>query len=187
MYKLGKILFIIFTSLFYPVEIEGLDNIPLEGGVVLAGNHRSNMDGIFLTRVLKRQIHFIIKKELEDGLLGFAYKKAGFISVDRTSKNNKDKLNKAIDLLNNNEVIGIFPEGTFNKTEYIIRPFKIGACYLASESNAKIVPFAISEVKMFHKTKIVFGKSYNITDKHDLRKENITLMNKVIRLLDELD
>ncbi len=185
MYNFAKYIYIIFTSLLYPVEIKGIDNIPKEGGVLLAGNHQTNMDGIVLMRKLKRQIHFIIKKELSDGVFGWAFLKAGFIPVDRNSKENKENLDRAIELLKNGEVVCIFPEGTFNNTEYVVRPFKMGASHLAANSDATIVPFSISKSRMFHKTKIVFGEGYQIKDKLDLRKENITLMNKVIKLINE--
>ncbi len=185
MYTFAKYIYIIFTSLLYPVEVKGLENIPKEGPVILAGNHLSNVDGIFMMRKVPRQVHFIIKKELVEGIFGWIFKAVGFIPVDRNSNNNKEGLDKATELLENNEVIGIFPEGTFNKSEYVILPFKMGACYLANKTNAYIVPFSIGKVRMFHKTKIVFGKSYQIKDKDDLRKENITLMNKVINLLYE--
>jgi 1-acyl-sn-glycerol-3-phosphate acyltransferase len=88
-------------------------------------------------------------------------------------------------MLNNGEVIGIFPEGTFNKTEYVIMPFKYGAVKMASETNASVIPFAITgEYKRFRRgLKIEFGKPYKIMDKRDLTKENIKLMNKVVRLM----
>ncbi len=185
MYSFIKFLFKIHFSIFVPYKVIGLDNIPNEEKVILAGNHKNNYDGPLLMRVIKRKIHFIAKKELIESKIGFIYKKLGIIPVDRESHNNKDSLDKAIECLNNNEVIAIFPEGTFNKTEYIVKPFKIGAVYLASNSDSPIVPFAIKgEYKWFRRNiTIEFGKPYNIKDKKDLRKENITLTNKVIGLL----
>ena len=177
---LFKILFI-----FIPYKVIGLENIPNSGKIILAGNHKSNLDSPLLVRVVNRKIHFIAKKELMEGKFRWLFKRLGIIPVDRKSHNNKESLDKAIELLNSNEVVGIFPEGTFNKTEYIVNPFKIGACYLAKESDAMIIPFAIKgDYKWFRKKVIIeFGKPYKIIDKNDLRKENITLTNKVIRLL----
>ena len=64
-------------------------------------------------------------------------------------------------------------------------PFKYGAVKIASMANVRIVPFAITgEYKRFRKgLKITFGKSYYVEDKKDLTKENIKLMNKVIKLM----
>ena len=185
MYKFIRFLFKIHFSIFVPYKVIGLENIPSEGKIILAGNHKDNYDNPLLMRIVKRKIHFIAKKELIESKLGFIYKRLGIIPVDRESHNNKKSLDKAIECLNNNEVIAIFPEGTFNNTEYVVKPFKIGAVYLASQTDSPIVPFAIKgDYKWFRRRiTIEFGKPYNIKDKKDLRKENITLTNKVIRLL----
>ena len=185
MYSVFRFLFKIHFSIFIRYKVIGLENIPMEGKVILAGNHKNNYDSPLLMRVVKRKVHFIAKKELIDSKLGFIYKRLGIIPVDRESHNNKKSLDKAIECLNNGEIVAIFPEGTFNKTEYVVKPFKIGAVYLASQGDSPIVPFAIKgEYKWFRKNvTIEFGKPYNIEDKKDLRKENITLTNKVIRLL----
>lgn len=186
-YRLYRFLRPIITFLMkflFRIEIIGSENIPTEGGVVLAGNHQSNFDCVLLISSTKRMIHFIAKKELIDGKLGFFFKWMGIIPVNRKTKNKK-AVNEAIKVLKDGEIIGIFPEGTFNKTEYITMPFKMGAVKMALDSDVKIVPFAIiGEYKLFKKNiKIIFGKPYKIKDKDDLKKENITLMNKVIRLL----
>ena len=106
------------------------------------------------------------------------------IPVDRKKKN-PQALKEAYQVLNNNGVIGIFPEGTFNKSEYLVLPFKYGTVKMAAETKTPIVPFAIiNEYKLFHKSVIiVFGKPYYIEEPNDLKKENIKLMNKVIELL----
>lgn len=186
-YRLYRFLRPIITFLMkflFRIEIIGNENIPTEGGVVLAGNHQSNFDCVLLISSTKRMIHFIAKKELIDGKLGFFFKWMGIIPVNRKTKNKK-AVNEAIKVLKDGEIIGIFPEGTFNKTEYITMPFKMGAVKMAMDSDVKIVPFAIiGEYKLFKKNiKIIFGKPYKIKEKDDLWKENITLMNKVIRLL----
>ena len=185
MYRLAKIVFKIIFSIFIPYKVIGLENVPKEGKVILAGNHKNNLDSPLLGRIVDRKLHFIAKKELLEGKFGWFYKSIGIIPVDRNTHDNKKSLEEAINLLNSGEVITIFPEGTFNRTEFIVKPFKIGACYLASKTDATIVPFAIkNDYKWFKRSVVVeFGKPYKIKDKNDLRKENITLTNKVIRLL----
>ena len=105
----------------------------------------------------------------------------GLIPVNRKLKNN-NALNEAYNYLNNDKVIGIFPEGTIGKAG--ILPFKIGAVKMAYETNSEIVPFAITGTyKLFSKDlKIVFGKPIKVKD-NDLEKENEKLRNIVVRMI----
>ena len=185
MYRFSRFIFKVLFTIFFPYKVEGLENIPEEGSYLLVGNHKSNLDSPLIVKIMKRKVHFIAKKELLEGKSKFIFKHLGIIPVDRKNHNNKESLNKAIEYLNNGEIVGIFPEGTFNNTEYIIRPFKMGATYIASKSDSLIIPFAIKgDYKLFRRgVTIKFSKPYVIKDKLDLGKENITLMNKVIDLL----
>lgn len=183
LYRFNRPIIKFLMKFFYRAEIIGADNIPLEDGIVLAGNHKSNLDCFLLISSTKRTIRFIAKKELMDKC-AWLFKAMAIIPVDRKKKN-KDAVSEAISVLKDNGIIGIFPEGTFNDTEYVVRNFKMGAVKMAMESNKRIVPFAIiNKYKLFRKSvKIIFGKPYKIKNKNDLKSENIILMNKVIDLL----
>lgn len=170
----------IFYLLFRPKYINK-KNIPKNVPVVLAGNHESNFDCASLVCSTNRVVHFLAKKELLDTKMKWFFKGMGIIPVDRKNKN-PQALQEAIKNLNENKVIGIFPEGTTNKTNDIIMPFKYGAVKMASETNAYIVPFSITgEYKFFGRLKITFGEAYKIGT--DLEQENKILMNKVIDLI----
>lgn len=107
----------------------------------------------------------------------------GTIPVDRSRKN-PNAINEALKVLNNKQIIGIFPEGTTRKNKGEILPFKFGAVSLAKKSNALIVPFSITgEYKIFGNNLVIrYGKAYKIKD-DDLAKENELLRNKVIKLI----
>lgn len=170
----------IFYILFTP-KYKNKNNIPKGVPVILAGNHKSNFDCATLVSSTRRPIHFLAKKELLNTKLKFFFKGMGIIPVDRKKKNHM-ALEEAIESLKQNKVIGIFPEGTTNKTNKLIMPFKYGAVKMASETKAYIVPFAITgKYKMFGGLKITFGKPYKVTN--DLEKENKILMEKVTGLL----
>ena len=117
---------------------------------------------------------------------GWLFKRMGVIPIDRKKKN-KEAMDYAVNELKKDEVIGIFPEGTFNKSPYVILPFKYGAVKMALDTGKPIIPFAIiGDYRLFSKkVKIVFGKPLYIKNKDDLKKENIILMNEVIKLLKE--
>ena len=170
----------IFYLLFTP-KYKNQKNIPKGVPVVLAGNHKSNFDCDSLVCSTRRVIHFLAKKELLDTKMKCFFKGMGIIPVDRKKKNGK-ALDSAIKCLNQNKVIGIFPEGTINKTDDIIMPFKFGAVKMASSTNAYIVPFSITgKYRMFGGLTITFGKAYKVSC--DLEKENNILMEKVKMLI----
>lgn len=184
LYRFFRPIITFLMKVLYRIEIIGKENIPDQEGFILAGNHKSDLDCTFLISSTKRTIHFLAKKELIDGKLGWFFRNMELIPVDRQVKN-KEAIAKGEDVLTNGGVIGIFPEATFNKTEYVTLPFKMGAVKMASDTNSLLVPFAIvGEYKLFHRhVKLIIGKPYHIKDKNDLKGENITLMNKVIKLM----
>lgn len=174
-YKIVRpIVSFIVRLLFHP-KIIGLENIPKTGGIILAGNHTKWLDPVVLVGVVKRPIHFLAKKELFDGALSFIVKGMGCVSVNRKT-HDKNALNSADNYLNNKLCVGIFPEGTINKTDKVILPFKIGAVKMSRDTNSLIVPFTISgKYRIIGRSaRIEFMKPIKIKD--DLDKENERLM-----------
>jgi len=141
LYIIVKPIVIAFTKCFLTPKFKGLENIPKEGKIILAGNHTNDLDCLLLICSTKREVHFLAKNELFVGPFGFIFKNLGLIAVDRQN-HTLDAFGKAIEYLNMDEVIGIFPEGTCSKTGEIL-PFKKGACRMAYDTNCKIVPFVI--------------------------------------------
>ena len=166
---------VLFKFLYRPV-IVGVDNIPLDGRVILAGNHTNNLDCILLISSTKRVIHFLAKDELMVGMKRIIFKNMGIIPVNRRI-HDKKALSSGIDVLNSDRVIGIFPEGTINKTNDIIMPFKIGAVKMANITDSKIVPFVIvGNYKIFgNNLRIEFLKPIYVDD--NLGNGNERLMN----------
>lgn len=171
----------LFMKLYKPTYI-GLENIPKEESVILAGNHTSYFDPLLLMSTTNRCIHFLAKIELFKGIKKIFFKNVGIIPVDRKRKN-PEAINLANKYLLDNKVIGIFPETTINKTKDIIMPFKYGAVKLAKEAKCYIVPFSITHKYKFLKKSVIicFDKPYKVTD--NLEKENKKLENKVIKLI----
>ena len=108
----------------------------------------------------------------------------GIIPVNRKI-HDKNALNKAIEMLKENKVIGIFPEGTINRTKDTIMPFKTGAIRMSKETNSYIVPFTIKgKYKLFRKSvKIEFYKPYKVNK--EIEFENEKLMQKISSELDK--
>ena len=98
---------------WYSPKIIGKENIPDEEGIVFCGNHIHVMDQFSVMSVSKRMIHFMAKKEYFNGPFAWFFKSGGCISVDRSKKDEEAK-EKAIEILNKKEALGLFPEGTRN-------------------------------------------------------------------------
>lgn len=173
----------LFKFLFRP-EVKGVENIPKEGRVLLAGNHTKWLDPVMLVATSPRQIHFLAKQELFDSKISFIVKGMGCVSVNRKI-HDKEALNNAYKYLENEKCVGIFPEGTINRTDEVIMPFKMGAVKACSKTNSVLVPFIITgEYKLFRKSiRLEFLKPMKIGD--DLEKENKKFMDKVSKKLIE--
>jgi len=182
--KLYRFIRVVGTPIFkilYRPTIVGSENIPKSGRVILAGNHTSNLDCALLIASTKRTIHFLAKDELHNGKLGCFFKSMATIPVNRREKDNF-ALKEAVNVLNNDHTIGIFPEGTFSKNNELL-PFKVGAVVMASRADSEIIPFSITgKYKLFRKSiKIVFDKPYKVKD--EIEKENELLRDKVNKLI----
>lgn len=172
----------LFVHIFIRPKYKGLENIPKDGSVILAGNHISILDPLVLISSTKRNIHFLAKNELWKGPKRIIFSNLGLIPVNRRTKD-AFALKKAEEYLKKSMVIGIFPEGTTEKGRGVM-PFKIGAVKMAYDTNTQIVPFAIiGKYGLFKRIKIVFLKP--IVVNNDLEKENNYLRDLIIKSIKE--
>ena len=183
LYKILRPIITFLFKLLYRPKIVGASNIPKNKRIILAGNHNNNFDSALLISSTKRNVHFLAKVELFTGIKKILFSNMGLIPVNRKIKDH-NVLEQAYNYLNNDKVIGIFPEGTFGRGK--ILPFKIGAVKMAYETKSEIVPFAITGTyKLFSKDlKIVFGKPIKV-DSNNLEKENEKLRNIVVKMVGE--
>ena len=183
-YKFGKIIVSFIFKILYRPCVVGLEYISEDTPLVIAGNHTKWLDPLLLISSVDRQIHFLGKDTLFKGILKPIMKLMGVIPVNRRI-HDKNALYSAEECLNNGCVIGIFPEGTINRGDDVILPFKIGAVKMCKDTGSTIVPFVITgKYKLFRKSiKIEFLKPYKVKD--DLDKENNKLMNIISSKLEE--
>lgn len=183
-YKLGKLVLGPIFKLYYNPTIVGKENIPKSGSIIIAGNHKHLYDQCLAIISTKRIINYMAKKEyFENKKVSWFFKRVGCIPVDRTKKDPKAK-EQAINILNNKGAIGIFPEGTRNRTNKVLLPFKYGCVSMAQKTNSYIVPFGISGDYKFRSKnlKIVFGKPFKVNDL-TLEEANKKLEEQVLNLI----
>ncbi len=177
-------MYLILRLLYNPVVLNP-EKIPLQGSMILCGNHRHVFDQTIPMSRTSRNIHYLTKKEYFDSKYSFFFKLMGCISVNRQIKDNK-ATNSSLEMLRTGGAVGIFPEGTRNKTKDPLLPFKFGAVSMAKKTDALIVPFAISgKFKIGRNNKLIVsvGDPFKVDD--DLEAANDYLKKVILDLLDK--
>lgn len=158
-YKFVVKIFSLYSKIFYKYKVVGAENIPDEGNIILAANHKSNLDPIFIAVAIKnRRVAAIAKKELfNNKILGWILNKLYVIPIDRdnpgisTIKNILKKIKEGF-------VIGIFPEGTRVKGPEFGEA-KAGLSLFAIKGKSSVVPISIiSNYKLFSEVTIYIDK-----------------------------
>lgn len=181
-YNFVKIVLGSIIRLVYPVKLINKDKIPNDQPVILCSNHSSNLDPIFISIVFPNQISWMAKQELfKSKVLSFILNKLDAFPVDRDGSD-ISAIKKALRVLKDNKVLGIFPEGTRTKT-IDLEKAKPGVALLGVRSKAAILPvFIDSNYKIFRKTNIYIGDPmYLEKDKNTkLGSEDYKMMSKEI-------
>jgi 1-acyl-sn-glycerol-3-phosphate acyltransferase len=132
------------TRFFWRVELDGLENVPTDGPAIIAPNHISFIDSMFLMMLLPRRISFVGKAEyLDDWKTRTLFPALGMIPLDRTGGSAaKAALDAAADVLHRGELFGIFPEGTRSRSGDLYKGHT-GVARLSLTTGAPIIPTGI--------------------------------------------
>ena len=155
------------TNILHPTSVEGMENLP-DHGVLLCPNHSSNWDPVLVVLKLpvNYRVHIMAKAELfKNPVLGWILRKVGAFPVSR-GHNDIDTVRTAMQAIKSGDNLLIFPEGTVvrNGVGYIDglpAHAKAGVAMIGVRTGATLVPvFVDGEKKLFHRTRIIFGKPY---------------------------
>ncbi|TSD63064.1 lysophospholipid acyltransferase family protein [Aeromicrobium piscarium] len=156
---LGPLLRVIFRPF-----AEGLENVPSEGPVILAVNHLSYSDWLFMPLVMPRRVTFVAKAEYFEapGVKGWLQKKffggTGQVPIDRTSGSSAaGALKTQLRLLSEGEVCGIFPEGTRSHDGRLYRG-RTGVARVVLEAKVPVIPVAVINTDVIAPPGKVFGR-----------------------------
>jgi 1-acyl-sn-glycerol-3-phosphate acyltransferase len=149
-YRMSRVLAGPFLHLLWRPEITGSEHIPASGGAILASNHLSIVDSIFLPLMVDRPVTFAAKSEYFTGTRPIdrftsAYLRATKqLSVDRAqARAGQDMLEAALGLLREGALFGIYPEGTRSPDGRLYRG-RTGIGWLALNSGLPVIPVAMS-------------------------------------------
>ena len=185
-YKLLTPLMRVLFNLYYHPKIINKEVIPKDGPILIVGNHKHVYDQCLTIMATKRVIHYMAKKEYFEGRLAWFFKFVGCIPVNRQIKDTAATA-QALEILKNNGAIGLFPEGTRNKTKDIfLLPFKFGTVSMAKKTNATIVPFGLTGDYKFRSKNLVvrYGTPFKVGDM-SLEEANDKLYHEVEKLMKE--
>lgn len=155
------------TRILHPTSVEGMENLP-EHGALLCPNHSSNWDPVLVVLRLpvNYRVHIMAKEELfKNPVLGWILRKVGAFPVSR-GNNDINTVRTAMQAIKDGDNLLIFPEGTVirNGIGYVDglpAHAKAGVAMIGVRTGATLVPvFVDGEKKLFHRTRIIFGKPY---------------------------
>ena len=148
-----------FILLTHPCTLEGRENIPADGKVILCCNHLSNWDPVLLLLTQPRRIAFMAKQEL------FRFKPLGWFLGNifgafpvARGKGDTGALDAGVRAIERGDIMGIFPEGTRSRDGRLMK-FKSGATLIAARTGASVLPCGIERrSKAFRHVTIKVGK-----------------------------
>ncbi len=173
-YRASRLIAGPFLRLLWRPKVTGIENVPETGGAILASNHLSIMDSIFLPLMVDRPVTFAAKSEyftgtrLIDRAAATYMRATKQLSVDRTgARSAQDMLEAALGLLRRGGLFGIYPEGTRSPDGRLYRG-RVGVGWLALHSGLPVIPVAMSgtdhvlppghTIPRFTSIRIIIGK-----------------------------
>lgn len=143
-YRFARWLFSLVFRYLCHWTVEGKENLPTQGPVIIVANHVSNWDPIVVGVALDRQVHFMAKEELfRVPVFRWILVALGAFSVDR-SRGDLGAIKTALRLLLQGKVVGMFPEGKRNRSQDLLLPFQSGVALLALKTKAPVIPVGIN-------------------------------------------
>ena len=193
MYNLVRYAIAFFLVLLFRWRVTGAENIPVSGGVIIASNHISNFDPFVVGTAVSRKLHFMAKEELfVNPVMRAIIQWLGAFPV-RRGASDRTAIRTAINLLENGNMVGLFPEGTRSKNGQL-RQAEPGLAMIAAKAGATIVPTAVIGTNKFFRDgsllpqfRVYFGKPIVVkkdkVSKEDLEKITNTMMQEINTLL----
>ncbi len=164
-YRIVRGIALTYAKLFYRLEVTGKENEPKEGGCIAIANHSSFFDPIAVAAALKRDVYFMAKSDLERfAPMRWLFKMCHVTPV-RRGESDMAALRKSFDIINNGNIMGVFPQGTrIPCSAPDFETAQAGIGLMAIKTKAPILPVSVCYGKknrkptLFRKVKVIIGK-----------------------------
>jgi 1-acyl-sn-glycerol-3-phosphate acyltransferase len=163
LYVIFRAVFRVIFSTLFRWQVIGRENIPNAGPVVLVSNHIDILDPPLLGSALDRKVSFMAKEQLfRIPVLSFFIREFGAFPVKRGAAD-KQSIRKALTILKDGGMLGIFPEGTRSKTGKLGKGMP-GAALFALRTDSTVIPVAIiGPYRWFGGLKVVYGSPMDMS------------------------
>jgi 1-acyl-sn-glycerol-3-phosphate acyltransferase len=142
-YVLARVTLMGTLALLYRLKVRGAENVPEQGPVVLASNHISNIDPLFLGMACRRQVRFMAKAELwKFPPLGWLVRAVGAFPV-RRGEADREAVRVGLKVVSEGAVLGIFPEGHRQRSGILAEP-QSGVGMFSLKEGACTVPVVVA-------------------------------------------
>lgn len=185
-YKVCRVI-VRFVMLFvFRLKFVGQENLPAEGGVIVAFNHKSNFDPVMAGLSCKRHLRFMAKEELfKNPVFGALIKALGAFPV-RRGKGDIGAIKASLKILGEGNVMLMFPEGHRIKDGRKVKA-KPGVALIAQRAQVPVVPVYISgEYKWMHKITVTYGKPISLEEYYGQKLEQEKIQQIADNVLDEI-
>lgn len=165
---IGRQFFRLAFGLFLRVRLSGTENIPEDGPLIVASNHVTALDMVFLEYKIKRRILWMAKAELfKNKFVGWLLRKLGAFPVHRGAVD-VSAAKTVLDLLEEGKTVGIFPQGTRSKDPDNPLKARYGIARFAVESGVPVLPVSIfGNFRIFGRVYVHYGKPVLLEKKED--------------------
>ncbi|MGA1838600.1 lysophospholipid acyltransferase family protein [Herbiconiux sp. 11R-BC] len=191
----------VLRTLFRPWVI-GLENIPTSGAAILASNHLSFSDSVFLPVIVDRHVSFLAKsdyftgKGVKGALTRLFFNASGQLPIDRSGgKASEASLNTGLGVLSKGELLGIYPEGTRSPDGKLYRG-RTGVARMVLEAHVPIIPVAMidtekvmpigSKIPKIMRIGIIIGKPLDFSRFEGLESDRFILRSVTDEIMYEL-
>ncbi len=182
-YELAATVIVPAAKAYWRPHVEGLDNVPLTGGVLIASNHIAFTDSVVIPILAPRKVVFLAKKDYFEGtgikgkLIKTWFEAIDMVPVDRSdTKAAIDSLDIALEVLGRGDAFGIYPEGTRSRDGLLYRG-RTGVAHLALTAGVPVVPVGVQGTEhiqqpgssRLHRAKVTvkFGKPIDFAGRFD--------------------
>ncbi len=197
-YWIVKVILTPILRVVYRIRVEGREHLPARGPVILASNHRSFLDSIFIPLIVRRRVTFVAKAEyFDDPKTAWFFRAVGQIPIRREGGSaSEGALAAATDVLEAGGVFGIYPEGTRTR-DGLLHKGKTGVARLALATGAPIVPVGLIGTdecqptnaklpRLFRKVTIRFGPPLSMGHYQDRSDDRLVLRQITDELMFEI-